>query len=64
MPAAAAFIQTFGDFLGSSPHLHILVDDGCFEDSGMFYASGSHINAEELEPLFRHKVLSMLKRKK
>jgi hypothetical protein len=37
--------------------------DGCFGDSGMFYASGTDINAEELEHLFRHKVLSILKRK-
>jgi hypothetical protein len=29
----------------------------------MFYASHIDINAEELEPLFRHKVLSMLKKK-
>jgi len=29
----------------------------------MFYASHDNINAEKLEPLFRHKVLSMLKRK-
>ena len=63
MPAAAASIQTFGDFLGFNPHLHILACDGCFGDSVMFYASPLNINAEELEPLFRHKVLSMLKRK-
>ena len=30
----------------------------------MFYTSHTDINAEELEPLFRHKVLSMLKRKR
>lgn len=29
----------------------------------MFYASNIDINAEELEPLFKHKVLSMLKKK-
>ena len=63
MPAAAASIQTFGDFLGFNPHLHILAADGSFGDGGMFYASSPDINAEELEPLFRHKVLSMLKRK-
>ena len=63
MPAAAASIQTFGDFLGFNPHLHILAADGCFGESGMFYASHIDINAEELEPLFRHKLLSMLKKK-
>ena len=29
----------------------------------MFYASSTGINADKLEPLFRHKLLSMLKRK-
>jgi len=57
IPAAAASIQTFGDFLGFNPHLHILAADGGFGHSGMFYASHDNINAEELEPLFRHKVL-------
>ncbi|MBE3089025.1 MAG: transposase [Actinobacteria bacterium] len=63
VPAAAASIQTFGDFLGFNPHLHILSYDGCFGKGGMVYSSPNHINAEELEPLFRHKVLSMLKSK-
>ena len=63
IPAAAASIQTFGDFLGFNPHFHILTCDGCFGESGMFYASNTDINADKLEPLFRHKVLSMLKRK-
>jgi len=30
----------------------------------MFYASGKNIDADKLELLFRHKVLSMLKRKR
>ncbi len=51
MPAAAACIQTFGDFLGFNPHLHILASDGCFGEDGMFYASPVKINVEELEPL-------------
>ena len=63
MPAAAASIQTFGDLPGFNPHLHILAADGSFGDSGMFYVSNIDINAESLEPLFRYKVLSMLKRK-
>jgi len=64
IPAAIASIQTFGDFLGFNPHLHILAADGCFGHSGMFYASGKNIDADKLELLFRHKVLSMLKRKR
>lgn len=63
MLAATASIQTFGNFLGFNPHLHILASDGCFGESGMFYASPAHISAEDLEPLFRYKVLSMLKKK-
>jgi hypothetical protein len=64
MSAAAASIQTFGDFLSFNPHLHILACDGCFGRGGIFYASHSDTNAEELEPLFRYKLLSMLKRKR
>ena len=63
MPAAVASIQTFGDFLGFNPHLHILAADGCFKDTGMFYASPGDINVDSLEPLFRHNILSMLKKK-
>ena len=63
IPIAATSIQTFGDFLDSNPHFHILACDGCFGESGMFYASPVHINTDKLEPLFRHKVLSMLKKK-
>ena len=62
-PAAVASIQTFGDLLGFNPHLHILCADGCFKDSGIFYAAGASLNAESLEPLFRHKILSMLKKR-
>lgn len=39
IPAAAASIQTFGDFLGFNPHLHIVACDGCLKDGGMFYTS-------------------------
>ena len=41
-------IQTFGDLLGASPHLHILAADGGFGSSGMFYSAQDNINAEEL----------------
>ena len=36
IPVAATNIQTFGDFLGINPHLHILAADGGFGHSGMF----------------------------
>ena len=47
-PAAICSIQTFGDFLGFNPHLHILTADGCFKDNGLFYAAGADINAENI----------------
>jgi len=62
-PAAVASIQTFGDFLGFNPHLHILCADGCFGKNGMFYAANIDLDAGRLEPLFRHKILSMLKKR-
>ena len=62
-PAAVASIQTFGDLLGVSPHLHILCADGCFGKNGMFYAANIDLDAGCLEPLFRHKILSMLKKR-
>ena len=33
---AVIAIQSFGDFLGFAPHLHILCSDGCFYGQGMF----------------------------
>jgi len=62
--AAISSIQTFGEFLGFNPHLHMLCADGCFGVNGIFYAAGPDINAGSLEPLFRHKILSMLKKKR
>ena len=46
-----------------NPHLHILCTDGCFGASGIFYAAAADLDATVLEPLFRHKILSMLKRR-
>ncbi|MCX6383215.1 MAG: hypothetical protein NTV16_01840 [Actinobacteria bacterium] len=48
MHAAAIVIQTFRDFLGASPHLHILAADGCFGESGMFYTSPAQKSADGL----------------
>jgi len=62
-PAAICSIQTFGDMLGFNPHLHILAADGGFNDNGTFYAAAADLNASILEPLFRHKILAMLKKK-
>ena len=59
-PAAISSIQTFGDLLGFNPHLHMLCTDGCFGAGG---TANIDLNAESLEPLFRHKILSMLKKR-
>lgn len=59
VPGAVVAIQTFGDFLGFHPHLHILVSDGCFHANGMFSVSPS-VNTKALEKIFRYKVLKML----
>jgi Zn finger protein HypA/HybF involved in hydrogenase expression len=61
-PAAICSIQTFGDMLGYNPHLHILCADGGFGERGIFYAAAD-LDGPALEPLFRHKILSMLKRR-
>jgi len=62
-PAAICSIQTFGDMLGYNPHLHILCADGSFNDNGIFYAAAADLDVSILEPLFRHRILSMLKRR-
>jgi hypothetical protein len=59
VPGAVVAIQTFGDFLGFHPHLHILVSDGCFHKNGLFSVSPS-VDTKSLEQIFRHKVLQML----
>ncbi|MHB1275704.1 MAG: transposase [Candidatus Humimicrobiaceae bacterium] len=48
VPAVVASIQTFGDFLGFNPHLHIIAADGGFGATGMFYAAPVDLNAGSL----------------
>jgi hypothetical protein len=52
-------LQSFGDFLGYNPHLHVLCTDGCFYGNGMFRVA-PHFETKELEEIFRHKVFKML----
>ena len=59
MPGAAVAIQSFGDFLGFNPHLHILGTDGCFYGDGMFRVA-PRFETKHLEEIFRHKVFKML----
>jgi hypothetical protein len=60
VPGAAIAVHTFGDFLQFNPHLHIIATDGCFSDSGAFTVGPSAVG-NDLEDLFRHEVLKMLK---
>jgi len=67
VPGAVIAIQSFGDFLGFNPHLHILSTDGCFYGKGMFRVA-PRFETKGLEEIFpakdgifdRHKVFKML----
>ena len=62
VPGAVIAVQTFGDFLGFHPHLHILCSDGCFYGDGMFRVS-PFFELKHLEDIFKHKVFKMLRAK-
>ena len=59
VPGAVVAIQSFGDFLGFNPHLHVLVTDGCFYGEGMFRVA-PRFETNQLEEFFRHNVFKML----
>ena len=59
VPGAAVAIQSFGDFLGFNPHLHVLISDGCFYGNGMFRVV-PRFETNQLEEIFRHNVFKML----
>jgi hypothetical protein len=59
VPGAVIAIQSFGDFLGFNPHLHILCSDGCFYGEGMFKVA-PRFDTKPLEEIFRHKIFKML----
>lgn len=54
-------IQTFGDYGRWHPHLHALVADGLFLESGYFYVM-PNVSLRPLRELFRTYVLKMLKK--
>ena len=54
-------IQTFGDLVNLNPHLHTIVSDGLFASNGWLYVVPD-LDLKKLELLFRHKVLTMLRR--
>jgi hypothetical protein len=51
VPGAVIAIQSFGDFLGFNPHLHILCSDGCFYGDGMFRIA-PRFETKQLEEVF------------
>jgi hypothetical protein len=59
VPGAVIAIQSFGEFLGFNPHLHILCTDGCFSGNGMFRVA-PRFDTKDIEEIFQHKVLKML----
>ena len=53
VPGAVIAVQTFGDFLGFHPHLHILCTNGCFYDNGRFRPVLARvIRFKAIEPIF------------
>jgi hypothetical protein len=59
VPGVVIAIQSFGDFLGFNPHLHILCTDGCFYGEGVFRVA-PYFHTKPLEEIFRHKVFKVL----
>ena len=53
-------MQTFGDLQNFNPHLHMIATDGCFSGHGTFHV-GKALSPQDLEYVFRHEVLKMLK---
>jgi hypothetical protein len=61
IPGIALAIQSFGDYSRWHPHLHTLVADGLFTESGYFYVMPK-VDLRPLAELFRASVLKMLQK--
>ncbi len=61
IPGVVMVIQTFGDYARWHPHLHALVADGLFLDSGYFYVMPK-VDIRRCAEFFRAFVLKMLKK--
>jgi len=59
MPGMVMAIQTFGDYVNFHPHLHALVADGLFTDTGLFYVMPEQ-SLRPLEEMFRARVLALV----
>jgi hypothetical protein len=60
-PGASIAVHTYGDFLNFNPHLHAIVTDGCFLESGGFRMA-PWPTLRDLGEAFRHAIFSMLKK--
>jgi hypothetical protein len=60
IPGIALTIQTFGDYAKWHQHVHALVADGLFTETGYFYVMPK-VNIRPFAELFRALVLKMLK---
>ncbi|MFC1672316.1 transposase, partial [Planctomycetota bacterium] len=60
IPGAVVAIQTFGNLADLTPHLHMIVSWGCFDENGTFYAVRQAPDEEMIEQVFRHRVFRML----
>ena len=61
VPGVVVAIQSFGDYVRWHPHLHALVADGLFLESGCFFVMPK-TNLRPLREIFRTLVLKMLKK--
>jgi len=61
IPGIIVAIQSFGDYARWHPHLHALVADGLFLESGYFFVM-PNVDIRQLSKLFRAHVLKMLKK--
>jgi hypothetical protein len=61
IPGVVVAIQSFGDYARFHPHLHALVADGLFLESGYFFVMPK-VDLRPLQELFRAHVFKMLKK--
>ena len=59
IPGIVMTIHTFGEYLDFHPHLHMLLADGLFVRSGLFYLLPD-VSLKPLEELFRARVIRFL----
>lgn len=62
VPGVALIIHTFGNYPDKfHPHVHLIVNDGLFRDTGTFYVMRD-VDLKPLEEIFKATVFKMLKK--